>query len=382
MGKQPNAPNREVDDLIEQIRQTARLQRALPHGAQPESTADSIRADASGPLDSYLAELVRRSHPRTELPLRYRRFPLSFPLLQKLALRAYNLLTREQRAGNILFRDALQALQARLDRNEKASRETAVLTDYVRALVMRGPAGRAPGKLAGPLAHGEAAVESTAEMDSFFTALGDQFRGAPELIKDRLRVYPPLIEAASLTGPALDLGCGRGEWLELMRDASIESIGVEQNRMLAAACRAKNLHVIEGDFMAFLEQTPPEHFRIITGFHVIEHLGWPAWYQCLGEIHRALSSGGMLILETPNPANLITAANRFYLDPTHRHPLPDALLQFAARTIGFASVEILPLHPLSDPAGASQACSETGLAGAAALKEMSGPQDYALIARK
>jgi len=157
---------------------------------------------------------------------------------------------------------------------------------------------------------------------------------------------------------------------------------VEQNRMLAAACRAKNLHVIEGDFMAFLEQTPPEHFRIVTGFHVIEHLGWPAWYQCLGEIHRALSAGGMLILETPNPANLITAANRFYLDPTHRHPLPDALLQFAARSVGFASVEILPLHPLSDPAGASQACSETGSAGAAALKEMSGPQDYALIARK
>jgi predicted TPR repeat methyltransferase len=353
MDKEPNASNREVDDLIEQIRQTARLQRALPERARPESTADSTRADASGPLDSYLAELVRRSDPRTELPLRYRRFPLTFPPLQRFALRAYNLLTREHRAGNILVRDALQALQARLDRNEKASR-----------------------------AHGEAAVESTPEMDSFFTALGDQFRGAPLLIKDRLRVYPPLIEAASLTGPALDLGCGRGEWLELMRDANIESTGVEQNRMLAAACRAKNLHVIEGDFMAFLERTPPEHFRIITGFHVIEHLGWPAWYRCLREIHRALSSGGMLILETPNPANLIIAANRFYVDPTHRHPLPDALLEFAAKAVGFVSVEILPLHPLSDPAGASQACPETGSAGAAALKEISGPQDYALIARK
>jgi predicted TPR repeat methyltransferase len=382
MGKEPNPSNKEVDDLIEQIRQAARLQRALPEGARRGGATDSTQADSSGPLDGYLSELIRRSHPRTELPLRYRRFPLTFPPLQKLALRVYNLLTREQRAGNILFRDALQTLQARLDRNEKASRDTAVLTDYVRALVLRAPAGRGARKLEGSLPHGETGGEAAAEMDAFFTALGDRFRGAPELIKDRLRIYPPLIAAASLTGPALDLGCGRGEWLELMRDLRIESIGVEQNGMLSAACRAKNLHVIEGDFTAFLGQSPPGHWRIVTGFHVIEHLGWPAWYDCLRSIHRALCPGGMLILETPNPANLITAANRFYLDPTHRHPLPDALLEFAAKAVGFASVEILPLHPLGEPMVGSQTHSEPGSAGAAALKEMIGPQDYALIARK
>ena len=382
MGKEPNASNQEVDALIEQIRQAGRLQRALPDGGRAEGAADLTLAHASGPLDSYLAELVRRSHPRTELPLRFRRFPLTFPPLRKLALRIYDLLTREQRAGNILFRDALQALQAKLTRNEMALRESAVLADYVRALLMRGRTDRAPTKLTPMLPQNETAVASTAEMDSFFTALGDQFRGSPELIRDRLRVYPPMIRAAGLTGPALDLGCGRGEWLELMREANIESIGVERNRLLATACRAKSLHVIDADFVAFLEQSPPEHWRLVTGFHVIEHLGWPGWYDCLREIHRALSPGGMVILETPNPANLLTAANFFYLDPTHRHPLPDALLAFAAKSLGFVSVEILPLHPLTDHAAASETRFEAGTDEAAITRAMNGPQDYALIARK
>ncbi len=78
------------------------------------------------------------------------------------------------------------------------------------------------------------------------------------------------------------------------------------------------------------------------------NLGWPAWYECLRQIHRALAAGGTAIIETPNPGNLVTAANRFYLDPTHSHPIPDALLAFAAKSVGFSSVEILPLHPVVD----------------------------------
>lgn len=378
MDDESNPSQQEVDALIEQIRQAARLQHALPASGRAERAGEPTLAGSSGPLDSYLAELARRSHPRTELPLRFRRFPLTFPPLRRLLLRVYNLLTKEQRASNILLRDALKALQATLMRDGMALRETALLTDYVRALLMDGRSTRAPVKHARMSPQDETAIASAAEMDSFFVALGDQFRGSPELVKDRLRVYPPMIRAAALSGPALDLGCGRGEWLELMREEGIESIGVEQNQVLAAACRAKNLQVIEADFGAFLEQSPAEHWRIVTGFHVIEHLGWPAWYDCLRQIHRALRLGGMVILETPNPANLLTAANRFYLDPTHRHPLPDALVAFAAKSVGFASVEILPLHPLVEPA----AGPETGSGDAAIMRVMNGPQDYALIARK
>ena len=374
MGNETNDSNQEVDALIEQIRQAARLQRALPTDGGAEGAADASLASSARSLDGYLAQLTRRCHPRTELPLRFRRFPLTLAPVRSVTLRVYNLLTKEQRATNILLRDALQALRTTLMRSEMASRETAVLAGYVRALLMNGRAGRTSGERAGMLAQNETEVASAAEMDAFFAAFGDVFRGSPELIKDRLRVFLPIIRAAALTGPALDLGCGRGEWLDLMRESEIESIGVEQNQTLAANCRARNLRVIEADFMAFLEQSPPEHWRIVTGFHVIEHLGWPAWYGCLRQIHRALSPGGMMILETPNPANLFTAANRFYLDPTHRHPLPDELLAFAAKSVGFTGVEILPLHPAVD--------SGAGTNESAIVQVMNGPQDYALIARK
>jgi 2-polyprenyl-3-methyl-5-hydroxy-6-metoxy-1,4-benzoquinol methylase len=111
---------------------------------------------------------------------------------------------------------------------------------------------------------------------------------------------------------------------------------------------------------------------------VVEHLGWPAWYVFLRQCHRVLRQGGMLILETPNPGNLITAANRFHLDPTHQHPLPDALLEFAAKSVGFELTQIMPLHHELD--GALESTPSGGASEIA--RHLFGSQDYALIARK
>ena len=382
MRSEPRPPPQEIDALIEQIRQAARLQRAMPPRGGGEGGPDGLLESSSGLLDSYLAELGRRSHPRTELPPRFRRFPLTLAPVRSLALRVYNLLTREQRAGSVLMRDALHALQATMARTEMALRETGILADYVRALLMRGRSGDASATDSQALPSNSNGSRLRAGMDAFFASLADEFRGSPELIKNRLRVYLPIIRADALGGPALDLDCGRGEWLELMREANIQSVGIEQNRILAAACAAKNLQVIEADFVTFLEQSPPDHWRIVTGFHVIEHLGWPAWYDCLRHIHRALSQGGMVILETPNPANLNTAANRFSLDPTHRHPLPEALLAFAAKSVGFTRVEVLPLHPTAHAEDATGVMAGAGTVDSESTRAINGPQDYALIARK
>jgi 2-polyprenyl-3-methyl-5-hydroxy-6-metoxy-1,4-benzoquinol methylase len=372
MNNDTSASKREIDDLIEQIRQTARVQRALPAAARGSAIPDQGAEGSPGALDGYLSELARRSHPRVGLPLRFRRFPLSFGPLQRLALRLYNLLTREQRATNVLLRDALQALQAAQARSDLASRETGVLVDYVRYLLTRTRAAdeSVPGGAAAPPRESTA---SSLEIDTFFAALGDEFRGSADLVKDRLRVYLPMIREVAQRGPALDLGCGRGEWLDLMRESEIQCLGIEQNQVLAAACASRKLQVVDADFMRFLEQSPLEHWRLVTGFHVIEHLGWPGWHECLSRIYRALVPGGMVILETPNPANIVTASNRFYLDPTHRHPLPDALLAFAAKNLGFTRVEILSLHPAAEPT--------TG-PDAEISQAFNGPQDYALIARK
>lgn len=382
MDKRTTSSMQEIEALIEQIRQTARLQRAAPSRHYAEGAPDASVAESSGLLDGYLGELARRSHPRTELPVRFRRFPLTIRPLRSLALRVYNLLTREQRAGNVLVRDALQTVQATLARNEIASRETAMLTKYVGALLMQRRRDFEPEDRGVAHRPDETTMRSPASMDAFFAALGDEFRGSPAVIKERQRVYVPMIRNAALASPALDLGCGRGEWLELLRDAEIDAIGVEQNRAFAAACVTKGLNVIEADFISFLEQSPPDHWRIVTGFHVIEHLGWPAWYDCLRHIHRALSPGGMLILETPNPANLTTATHHFYLDPTHRHPIPEALLAFAARSLGFMSVEVLPLHPIAGSLPGATAGTAAGIQDPEIARMLGGPQDYALIARK
>jgi 2-polyprenyl-3-methyl-5-hydroxy-6-metoxy-1,4-benzoquinol methylase len=366
MSANPTPDQQRVDDLIDEIRQAARLKRAMPDAR----TSLAHQADGSGLLDFYLAELARLSQPRSELPARLRRFPWSLAPVRKLALRAYNLLTHQQRASNVLVRDALSTLQATLTRNEAALRETAVLTDYVRALLL---SARSPSATGGP--QGKAPDEELAE---FYVALEDQFRGSRELVKERLSVYLPVIRAAALTGPAVDLGCGRGEWMELMKDAGVRVMGVDSNPALVAECRNKGLHVIDADLQTFLEQSPSGHWQIITAFHVIEHLGWPAWLDCLRHIHRGLAANGMAILETPNPANLFTAANRFYLDPTHRHPLPEGLVEFAAKSVGFQSVEILHLHPEDASLGPVDL---TG-GGAALIRRLTGAQDYAVIARK
>ncbi len=367
MSANPTSDEQRVDDLIEEIRQAARLKRALPD----ERTFLAHQPDGrAGLLDFYLAELARLSRPRTELPARLRRFPWSLAPVRKLALRAYNLVTLQQRASNVLIRDALSTLQATLARNEMAMREAAVLTDYVRAVLLNA---RSPSEARGP--HDKGPDEELAE---FYVALENRFRGSRELVKERLSVYLPLIRTAALTGPAVDLGCGRGEWLELMKDTGVGAIGVDSNPALVAECRNKGLHVIDADLQTFLEQSPSAHWQIITAFHVIEHLGWPAWLDCLKHMHRALAANGMAILETPNPANLFTAANRFYLDPTHRHPLPEGLVEFAAKSVGFQSVEILHLHPEDESTGPAD-----GTRGSAALiSRLTGAQDYAVIARK
>jgi len=215
-------------------------------------------------------------------------------------------------------------------------------------------------------------------LDNFFVALGDRFRGSPELITERLKAYLPLLSDVGINGPALDLGCGRGECLELMREADIAAVGVEHNRSLLEACSGKNLNAIEADLTVFLKQSPAEHWQLITAFHVIEHLGWPEWLTFLREIYGALCPDGLAIVETPNPGNVVTAAHLFHLDPTHRHPIPAPLLELAAREVGFDRIDIMPLHADSEAAGRLVAAGTSP----EIVDRLFGAQDYALVARR
>ncbi len=187
----------------------------------------------------------------------------------------------------------------------------------------------------------------------FYRALEDRHRGSRALIKNRLRVYLPYIDAAVALCPAppslpapyvLDAGCGRGEWLELLKDHHLPAVGVDTDADMLAACAGLGLAVHHADVLVYLQACPDHSLLALTGFHIAEHLPFAQLQDLFALAWRVLVPGGLLILETPNPENLLVGAANFYIDPTHQRPLPAQLLSFLAEHQGFAPVKLLRLQ--------------------------------------
>jgi O-antigen chain-terminating methyltransferase len=211
-------------------------------------------------------------------------------------------------------------------------------------------------------------------LEPIYVELEDRFRGTREEIKERFREYLPYVNAQA---PVIDLACGRGEWLELLGENGLEACGVDSNSLQAEQCRARGLNVTEEDLFRFLQGVAHASAGAVTGFHIIEHLSFNGLVTLLDEVMRVLRPGGIVIFETPNPENLVVGSNYFYLDPTHRHPLPTELMEFLFKNRGFEQIEILPLHPWEDGR----------VAGEGELAErfnayIYGPMDYAVVGRK
>jgi SAM-dependent methyltransferase len=183
--------------------------------------------------------------------------------------------------------------------------------------------------------------------DGFYLAFENRFRGSRELIKDRLRVYLAFLEPIREFYPDLsviDLGCGRGEWLELLQENSIQATGVDLDSSMLYACQRLGLSALHGDAIKTLKALPDESRVIVSAFHVAEHLPFEALQTLVSESIRVLKPGGLLILETPNPESLAVSTVNFYLDPTHQRPIPPLLLSFLPEHYGFARVKTLRLQ--------------------------------------
>jgi O-antigen chain-terminating methyltransferase len=183
--------------------------------------------------------------------------------------------------------------------------------------------------------------------DHFYSAFEDRYRGSRELIKSRQMVYRPFIEKLQTQGrtlKALDVGCGRGEWLELLRDWGIEAEGVDLDDSMLRVCYEMGLAVSNQDALVFLTKAPSASLDIISGFHIAEHLEFSQLVTLVKESLRALRPGGLLILETPNSENINVATSSFYLDPTHHNPIPIQLLGFLFSFTGFPVVEEVRLN--------------------------------------
>ena len=190
------------------------------------------------------------------------------------------------------------------------------------------------------------------EWDALYLAFENQCRGSRADIKERQRVYLPYLAKAGVgtaDKPILDLGCGRGEWLEVLRENGYAARGVYMNVSMASMCRELGLNVLKADAITYLRSLPDQSLGVVTAFHLIEHLPFERLMELLGETHRVLATGGLAIFETPNPESIYVASETFFTDPTHVRPLPSSLIVFLLRHVGFAKTEFLRLHKRSEP---------------------------------
>jgi SAM-dependent methyltransferase/phage shock protein A len=183
--------------------------------------------------------------------------------------------------------------------------------------------------------------------DTFYRDFEDQHRGSREMVKTRLELYLPFVEPFKtlIRNPsALDLGCGRGEWLELMQQHGFQATGVDLDEGMLLACRERDLNAVQADALDYLKSVGTGSQSVVSAFHVVEHISFEQLRQLIDEAQRILIPGGILILETPNPENLVVGTANFYLDPTHLRPLPAKLLSFVAEHAGFGRVKTLFLQ--------------------------------------
>jgi SAM-dependent methyltransferase len=267
----------------------------------------------------------------------------------------------------------LEGLMALRDRLETVSEEVRGLRDTLAA-------GAPPPRVAA------AATRAADEAD--YSAFENRFRGRPEELRERLAAYVALFEDLA---PVVDLGCGRGEFLDLLKAGGIDARGVEASAHAAAECRARGHDVSEGDLVDFLLGLRDGSLGGVFAAQVAEHLRPPALQALLREAHRVLRPGGLLALETVNPRSVIGLLEVFNRDLTHEKPLHPDTLSFLAAAAGFSDVRVEMRSPV-EPAARLQPVPAEGLPAPAAavinenvdrLNELIyAPQEYVLLARR
>jgi SAM-dependent methyltransferase len=222
------------------------------------------------------------------------------------------------------------------------------------------------------------AIDELDEVD--YRTFEDLQRGSVEEIRAGLAHYLPDVTARrDLGGPIVDIGCGRGEWLGLLADEGIEAIGVDVNPSQAADAKDRGLDIVIGDGFEYLAEAEPRSLLGVTAFHVLEHVPVALQHRFFQLAMRAVKPGGIVIVETPNPTNLIVGAAAFYLDATHLRPIHPDYLEYLAREAGFVGIEVRFLHPREqyNVLGPSNDPVAEDLRWA-----LYGPQDFAVIARR
>jgi SAM-dependent methyltransferase len=279
-----------------------------------------------------------------------------------------------------------RSMNAAQERGRALRERVSTAERRLRRLLTAGAEGTAPGVRVSPLPLSERVDHDRSAMAVEFDYAGfeERFRGSEEEVREHQRAY---LDCFRDRQPVIDLGCGRGEFLQLMREAGLSARGVDVDTDMVLLCREKGFDVTAADAEAFLAALPDDSVGGIFAAQIIEHLAPERVIGLVQLCQRKLSPGGVLVMETPNPTCLTVFADSFYKDPSHIRPLHPDMMQFLFETTGFEDVELRFSAPVSagawvPPLDAPAANRELFNEGLERLNRLLyGFQDYAIIGR-
>jgi SAM-dependent methyltransferase len=283
-------------------------------------------------------------------------------------------LAADQRVFNNSVLKLIDALSERTDAaiagREQAERLVRELEERVVRLERRGPSAAGT-----PAAATVAAQPAAAALPDYF-AFESRMRGSVEGVRDRQRPY---VDDFRNAAPVLDIGCGRGELLMLLRDAGLEARGIDADADMVAYARGEGLDVEQADLVEHLGGLEDSSLGGIFMGQVVEHLPPGTLARALELAAAKLRPGGVLVAETINPLSPIALRN-YFADLTHAQPLVPETLELLARQAGFANTE---LRFLNEPAERLTEPDDPVIAAnVRRLNELLfAPLDYALVAR-
>jgi 2-polyprenyl-3-methyl-5-hydroxy-6-metoxy-1,4-benzoquinol methylase len=206
-----------------------------------------------------------------------------------------------------------------------------------------------------------------------YARFAERFRGSEEYVRTGQQFYLPFFAGRR---EVLDIGCGRGEFLELMREAGVTARGIDLSQESVDLCRRKGLAAETVDLFAYLADLPESSLDGIFSAQVVEHLPPERLPEMIRLAASRLDRGGVLAIETPNPECLAIFASHFYLDPTHTRPVPHALLSFYMEEFGMGRIEVHRRSPALESMPALASLAEDFRAA------FFGGLDYAIVGEK
>jgi len=351
----------DVADLFERLREELRRGAGAGEGAASEFAATRALAERFWPVT---AEREAGGGPKGLV----KRF------LRKLMRWYVEPLAADQRVYNSSLLKLVDALSERADAaatsSERAQQLLRELEERLTRVERRGAGGLAA---APPVT--VAAQPAAAALPDYF-AFESRMRGSVETIRERQRRY---VEDFRETGPVLDVGCGRGELLQLLREAAVDARGIDADADMVAYARGEGLDVEQADLVEYLERLEDGSLGGIFMGQVVEHLPPAVLVRSLELAARKLRRGGVLVAETINPLSPL-ALRHYFADLTHAQPLVPETLELLARQSGFAETEVRylnePAERLTEPDDPVIAANVRRL-----NELLFAPLDYALVAR-